>query len=47
MTVKITKGLKFTEVALPAKGEHEQGAARVFHVTATRATRKLVIGMGG
>ena len=51
--VKISKGLEFPVVALPgvghmpAKGEDEQEAARVFYVAATRATQRLVIGVGG
>ena len=32
---------------MPAKGEDEQEAARVFYVTATRVTQRLVIGAGG
>jgi superfamily I DNA/RNA helicase len=32
---------------MPAKGEHEQEAARVFYVAATRATQRLVIEVGG
>ena len=53
MTMKVSKGLKFPMVALPsvgrmpAKGEDEQEAARVFYVAATRATQRLVIGVGG
>jgi hypothetical protein len=53
MTMKVSKGLEFPVVALagvghmPAKGEDEQAAARVFYVAATRATHKLVIGVGG
>ena len=52
MTMKVSKGLGFPVVALPgaghmpAKGEDEQEAARVFYVAATRATQKLVIGVG-
>ena len=48
MTVKVSKGLEFPVVALPdvghmpAKGEDEQAAARVFYVAATRATQRLV-----
>ena len=51
--MKISKGLKLPVVALPgvghipAKGEDEQEAARVFYVAATRATQRLVIGVGG
>jgi len=53
MTMKVSKGLEFLVVALPgvghmpAKGEDEQEAARVFYVAATRATQRLVIGVGG
>ncbi len=49
MTMKVSKGLEFPVVALPgvghmpAAGEDEQEAARVFYVAATRATQKLVI----
>lgn len=51
--MKVNKGLEFPVVALPgaghmpAKGEDEQEAARVFYVLATRATQRLVIGVGG
>ena len=51
--MKVSKGLEFPVVALPgvghmpAKGEDEQEAARVFYVAATRATQRLVIGVGG
>jgi superfamily I DNA/RNA helicase len=50
MTMKASKGLEFLVVALPgvghmpAKGEDEQEAARVFYVAATRASQSLVIG---
>jgi len=53
MTMKVSKGLEFPVVALPgvghmpAKGEDEQEAARVFYVAATRATQRLLIGVGG
>ena len=53
MTMKVSKGLEFPVVALPgvghmpAKGEDEQEAARGFYVAATRATQRLVIGVGG
>ena len=53
MTMKVSKGLEFPMVALPgvehmpAKDEDEQEAARVFYVAATRATQRLVIGVGG
>ncbi len=52
MTMKVSKGLEFPVVALPgvghmpAPGEDEKEAARVFYVAATRATHRLVIGMG-
>jgi superfamily I DNA/RNA helicase len=48
--MKISKGPEFPVVALPsvghmpAKGEDEQEAARVFYVAASRATQRLVIG---
>ena len=32
---------------MPATGEDEQEAARVFYVAATRATQRLVLGVGG
>ncbi|MDE2417060.1 MAG: NERD domain-containing protein [Burkholderiales bacterium] len=53
MTMKVSKGLEFPVVALPGvghmplRGEDEQEAARVFYVAATRATQRLVIGVGG
>ena len=53
MTMKVSKGLEFPVVALPgvghmpAVGEDEGEAARVFYVAATRATQRLVIGVGG
>ena len=53
MTMKISKGLGFPLVAspavghMPAAGEDEQEAARVFYVAATRATQRLVIRVGG
>ena len=53
MTMKVSKGLEFPVVALPgvghmpAAGEDEKEAARVFYVAATRATHRLVIGVGG
>jgi superfamily I DNA/RNA helicase len=49
MTMKVSKGLEFPVVALPgvghmpAPGEDEKDAARVFYVAATRATQRLVI----
>jgi superfamily I DNA/RNA helicase len=51
--MKVSKGLEFPVVALPglghmpAKNEDEQEAARVFYVAATRATQRLMIGVGG
>ena len=53
MTMKVSKGLEFPVVALPgvghmpAAGEDEKEAVRVFYVAATRATQRLVIGVGG
>ena len=53
MTMKVSKGLEFPVVALPgvghmpAAGEDEKEAARVFYVAATRATQKLVVGVEG
>ncbi|MGB2882715.1 MAG: 3'-5' exonuclease, partial [Rhodoferax sp.] len=53
MTMKVSKGLEFPVVALPgvghmpAVGEDEKEAARVFFVAATRATQRLVMGVGG
>ena len=53
MTMKVSKGLEFPVVALPgvghmpAAGEEEKEAARVFYVAATRATQRLVMGVGG
>lgn len=50
--MKVSKGLEFPVVALsdvkhmPA-GEDEREAAQVFYVAATRATQRLVIGLGG
>lgn len=52
MTMKVSKGLEFPVVALPgvghmpAPGEDEKEAARVFYVAATRATQRLVVGVG-
>ena len=51
--MKVSKGLEFPVVALPgvghmpAPGEDEKEAARVLNVAATRATQRLVIGVGG
>ena len=53
MTMKVSKGLEFPVVALPgvghmpAAGEDEKEAARVFYVAATRATQRLMVGVGG
>jgi superfamily I DNA/RNA helicase len=53
MTMKVSKGLEFPVVALPgvghmpAAGEDEQEAARVFYVAATRATHRLVLTVSG
>ena len=51
--MKVSKGLEFPVVALPgvghmpAAGEDEKEAARVFYVAATRATHKLMITVSG
>ena len=53
MTMKVSKGLEFLVLALPgvghmpAQGEDERGAVRVFYVGATRATQRLVITASG
>lgn len=53
MTMKVSKGLEFPVVALPgvghmpAAGEDEQEAARVFYVAATRATQRLIVTASG
>ena len=53
MTMKVSKCLGFLMVALPGvghmpwPGEEEKEAAWVFYVDATRATQRLVIGVGG
>ena len=53
MTMKVSKGLEFPVVALPgvghmpAAGEDEKEAARVFYVAATRATQRLFLGVNG
>ena len=53
MTMKVSKGLDFPVVALPgvghmpAKGEDEQEAGRVFYVAATRATQRLLVTVSG
>ena len=54
----VSNGLEFPVVALPvvalpgvghmpAPGEDEKEAARVFYVAATRATQRLVMGVRG
>lgn len=53
MTMRVSKGLEFPVVALagvgrmPAKGEDEKEAARMFYVAATRATQRLMIEVDG
>lgn len=53
MTMKVSKGLEFPVVALPgvghmpADGQDEKEAARVFYVAATRATQQLFFGISG
>lgn len=53
LTMHASKGLEFPVVALvgaghmPAKGEDEREEAKLFYVGATRATQRLIIGMGG
>lgn len=53
MTMKVSKGLEFPVVALPgvgympAAGEDEKEAARMFYVAATRAMQRLVFGVAG
>ena len=53
MTMKVSKGLGFPVVELPgvghmpAAGEYEKEAARVFYVAATRATQRLGVGGDG
>ena len=48
MTMKVSKGLELPVVALPgvghmpAAGQDEHEAARVFYVAATRVTQRLV-----
>ena len=51
--MRVSKVLEFPVVTLPgvghmpaAGGGDEQEAARVFYVAATRATQRLVIGVG-
>ena len=49
----VSNGLKFPVVALPgvghmpAPGEDEKEAVRVFYVAVTRATQRLLIGVRG
>lgn len=53
MTLHVSKGLEFPVVAMvgvghmPAEGEDEREAARLFYVGATRATQRLIVGAGG
>lgn len=53
MTMKVSKGLEFPVVAMPGIGhlepttEEEAETARVLYVAATRATHKLLVGLGG
>jgi ATP-dependent exoDNAse (exonuclease V) beta subunit len=53
MTMHASKGLEFPIVALPgigqmpAQGQDEMDAARVFYVAATRSTQRLIIGAIG
>ena len=53
MTMKVNKGLEFTVVALPgvghmpAAGEDEKEAARVFYVASTRASQRLLVCVHG
>ncbi len=53
LTMKVSKGVEFPVEALPgvgrmpAAGKDEKEAARVFYVAATRATQRLVMGVGG
>jgi superfamily I DNA/RNA helicase len=53
IAMNVSKGLEFPVVALPgvghmpAAGEDEKEAARVFYVAAARATQRLVMGVGG
>jgi len=53
MTMHVSKGLEFPVVALvgvgnmPAQGEDERDEARLFYVGATRATQRLIVGVGG
>ncbi len=53
MTMHVSKGLEFPVVAMvgvghmPAQGEDERDEARLFYVGATRATQRLILGVGG
>ena len=53
LTMHASKGLEFPVVALvgaghmPAPGEDEREEAKLFYVGATRATQRLIVGMGG
>jgi superfamily I DNA/RNA helicase len=53
LTLHASKGLEFPVVALvgaghmPAPGEDEREEAKLFYVGATRATQRLIIGLGG
>ena len=53
MTLHVSKGLEFPVVALvgvgqmPAPGEDEREAARLIYVGATRASHRLIMGVGG
>ena len=53
VTLHVSKGLEFPVVALvgaghmPAPGEDEREEAKLFYVGATRATHRLILGMGG
>jgi superfamily I DNA/RNA helicase len=53
LTLHASKGLEFPVVALvgaghmPAPGEDKREEAKLFYVGATRATQRLIIGMGG
>ena len=53
VTLHVSKGLEFPVVALvgaghmPAPGEEEREEAKLFYVGATRATQRLILGLGG
>ena len=53
LTMKVSEGMEFPVVVLlgvgqmPAQGEAEQEAVRMFYVGATRATQRLVITASG